>query len=229
VPAPTAVRAMTCIDLPLLLATSCIAGTAMAADLAVQVRTATGEPLAAAAVVLTTTGTAAAALAPASMSQQERRFDPSALIVSPGTAVSFPNLDSVRHHVYSFSAAKRFELRLYAGTPPQPVVFDTPGVVVLGCNIHDWMAATIYVVAEPQRALTDGRGVAVFAGLPPGEYPVRVLHPRLAAPLEATGRVAAGSSALELTAAISGAGAMPGKAATTPLEERFKRFRTPAE
>jgi hypothetical protein len=70
-----------------------------------------------------------------------------------GTSVHFPNRDSVRHHVYSFTPAKKYELKLYTGTPANPVVFDRAGVVPLGCNIHDRMSAHIVVVDTPDALL----------------------------------------------------------------------------
>lgn len=79
--------------------------------------------------------------AAAQVAQQGRQFVPQVSIVQAGTAVSFPNLDTVRHHVYSFSPVKTFELKLYAGTPSTPVVFERAGTAVLGCNIHDRMSA----------------------------------------------------------------------------------------
>lgn len=88
----------------------------------------------------------------AEMGQRQRRFMPSVLAVQAGTAVAFPNFDTVRHHVYSFSPIKPFEIKLYAGTPAAPIVFDKPGTAVLGCNIHDTMAAFIHVVATPHFA-----------------------------------------------------------------------------
>jgi hypothetical protein len=96
-----------------------------------------------------------------------------------GSTVAFPNRDSVRHHVYSFSPAKRFELPLYAGVPAQPVLFDKPGVVVLGCNIHDWMIGYIYVSESPWFAKTGADGKALLADLPARAYTVRVWHPQL--------------------------------------------------
>ena len=76
--------------------------------------------------------------------QIDKEFTPRVKAIYVGTSVSFPNKDNIRHHVYSFSPAKRFELPLYAGTLARRVVFDKPGVVVLGCNIHDWMVAYLY-------------------------------------------------------------------------------------
>ena len=113
------------------------------------------------------------------MDQINKEFVPLVLPVMVGTAVSFPNRDNIRHHVYSFSPAKKFELPLYIGTPSQPVVFDKPGPVALGCNIHDWMVAYIYVVATPHFAKTTADGKARLEGLPAGPYEARVWHPRL--------------------------------------------------
>jgi len=86
----------------------------------------------------------------------------------------------VRHHVYSFSPAKKFELPLYQGVPASPVVFDKPGVVVLGCNIHDWMVAYVYVSESPHFSRTDAHGNAAIAELPAKAWTVRVWHPQLA-------------------------------------------------
>jgi len=110
------------------------------------------------------------------MDQRDRQFVPRVLPVRTGTAVSFPNSDDVRHQVYSFSPAKRFQLPLYEGTPPNPVVFDQPGVVVLGCNIHDRMRAYIVVVDTPHFAPAP-EGTAELKDLPAGSYDVRAWHP----------------------------------------------------
>jgi plastocyanin len=108
--------------------------------------------------------------------QVDREFTPKVIAIAVGTPVVFPNHDNVRHQVYSFSRAKRFELPLYAGVPAQPIVFDKPGVVVLGCNIHDWMIGYIYVSESPYFAKTGADGKATIAGLSPRDYVVRVWH-----------------------------------------------------
>jgi plastocyanin len=117
--------------------------------------------------------------------QVDKEFLPKVQAILVGTAVTFPNRDSVRHQVYSFSSAKRFELALYEGTP-QAVVFDKPGVVILGCNIHDWMVGYIYVSESPYFAKTNAEGKAVLTDVPPRGYVVRVWHPQLAVTEEAT-------------------------------------------
>ena len=118
--------------------------------------------------------------------QVNKEFTPKVTAILMGTAVTFPNNDNVRHQVYSFSPAKRFELPLYAGVPAQPVVFDKAGVVVLGCNIHDWMVGYVYVSESPYFAKTDGEGKAVLADLPLRSYLVRVWHPQLEGSEEST-------------------------------------------
>jgi plastocyanin len=111
--------------------------------------------------------------------QVDKQFVPYVKPIFVGSKVKFPNSDSVRHQVYSFSPAKRFELPLYGGTDAPPVVFDKPGVVVLGCNIHDWMVGYIYVSDTPFFAKTEMAGTAAIDDMPPGEYTVRVWHPSM--------------------------------------------------
>ncbi|WP_240650107.1 methylamine utilization protein [Pseudoalteromonas rubra] len=92
------------------------------------------------------------------MDQVDKQFQPRLLAIMQGQAVSFPNSDDIRHHVYSFSDTKRFELKLYAGTPIQPIRFEQPGVVVLGCNIHDSMVGYIYVSKSKDVLISDQQG-----------------------------------------------------------------------
>lgn len=113
----------------------------------------------------------------ATIAQFNKQFEPYVSVLRVGTAVDFPNRDGILHNVYSFSKAKTFQLPLYKDKPPEPVIFDKPGVVILGCNIHDWMVAYVYVADTPHFAKTGADGRAVLTGLPPGSYRVRVWHP----------------------------------------------------
>ena len=117
----------------------------------------------------------------AQIAQEKRQFAPRVTLITVGTAVNFPNFDTVRHHVYSFSKAKTFEIKLYAGVPSQPVVFDKPGIAVLGCNIHDRMAAWVVVADTPWHAMSGADGLARIADAPPGAYQLSVWHAGLAA------------------------------------------------
>lgn len=117
------------------------------------------------------------------LAQVNKAFVPQVLPITRGTAVHFPNRDTVRHHVYSFSQPKPFELKLYIGSPAKPVVFDQAGVVVIGCNIHDHMVAWILVLDTPYFALTDQQGRAELTLSPAPNYRLRAWHPRLPAGL----------------------------------------------
>ena len=120
--------------------------------------------------------------ATAIVDQINKRFVPHLAVVQAGTAISFPNSDHIRHQVYSFSPAKTFMLKLYAGSPRMNVTFDKPGLVVLGCNIHDSMVGLIAVTDTPYFAKSDADG-AVTVDLPPGAYRMRIWHAELAAPI----------------------------------------------
>jgi plastocyanin len=115
----------------------------------------------------------------AAVDQVDKQFVPYVKVVLIGSTIRFPNSDNVRHQVYSFSPAKKFELPLYAGTQAQPIIFDKAGVVVLGCNIHDWMIGYVYVSETPFFAKTDSAGKATITDLPVGEYMVRVWQPNM--------------------------------------------------
>ncbi len=166
--------------LPLLLCLL-LALPAQAATLAVEVRDNDDRPLGDAVVFLESASARRQlrALPKAEMAQVAKQFTPQVLVVTVGTEVDFPNRDTVRHHVYSFSPVKKFELKLYIGTPTKPVLFDQAGIAVLGCNIHDLMVGWIVIVDTPYfgRSTDTGR---VQLELPPGAYRLRTWHPGLA-------------------------------------------------
>jgi plastocyanin len=118
--------------------------------------------------------------------QVDKQFVPYVRVIYAGSTVRFPNKDNIQHQVYSFSPAKKFELPLYAGRQVPPVLFDKPGIVVLGCNIHDWMLAYIYVANTPFFAQTTAAGTATLGNLPGGEYTVRIWHPGMEVAEETT-------------------------------------------
>lgn len=108
--------------------------------------------------------------------QKNKMFNPRVTVVQTGTSINFPNEDSFRHHVYSFSPAKKFELKLYSGIPADPVLFNQAGLVTLGCNIHDSMVGYIYIVDTPFFAKTDDKGRATVK-LADGQYTYQVWVP----------------------------------------------------
>ena len=158
------------------------AGAAHAATVSVDVRGADGKPLAGAVVMVESPRKPAGAITfdyAYEMAQKDIAFAPHVLIVPTGATVTFPNRDKVRHHVYSFSKPKKFDLKLYGKDETRSVVFDKPGVVALGCNIHDAMSGFVLVVDTPYAVQTDANGHATINGVPPGSVSVRIWHPTI--------------------------------------------------
>ncbi|GAB5380884.1 MAG: hypothetical protein Alis3KO_27400 [Aliiglaciecola sp.] len=112
------------------------------------------------------------------MDQIDRQFVPHILPIQKGSKVIFPNSDSIKHHVYSFSPTKRFELKLYQNSKAESLLFEKDGEVELGCNVHDWMLAYIWVVDTPYFVKTTETGQALL-DVPEGKYTLRVWHPRI--------------------------------------------------
>ncbi|SRR5260221_8976023 len=157
----------------------------VAAPLNVRVVDASGRPIRDAVVTLYPTGAAARPAHAGGhyvVAQQNLQFHPFLTVVPVGADVSFPNLDPTKHHVYSFSAAKRFELKLFARDQSRAVHFDKPGVVALGCNIHDQMSAFIVVTDSAWTARTNAQGIASFSDAPNAPARLTVWHPYLRAP-----------------------------------------------
>ena len=177
-----------------------------AASLTASVKGDDGKPVADAVVEATrldSDGRPMPAVAPAAIDQVDKQYVPYVTAVRVGTPVSFPNSDDIRHHVYSFSKAKTFEIALYRGTPSDPILFDKPGPVALGCNIHDWMMAYVFVTETPHFGVTADDGTVTLSDLPAGDYEIRVWHPRLKGEAGATTqRVAVSGADVSLSFSI---------------------------
>lgn len=134
--------------------------------------------------------------ATAEIAQHGQEFTSYVTVVQVGTKVTFPNRDTVQHHVYSLSKAKKFELPLYNPGEKETMVFDAPGLVTIGCNIHDWMISHLVVVPTPWFAKSDAQGGARVKA-PAGRYRLELWHPRLAAPINREVTLADGTAAHE--------------------------------
>ncbi len=156
---------------------------AAAGTVIVTVKDNKGAPVSDAAVYLTPLDQPPVVTAPPEplvVSQQGQEFEPYVTIVVVGSSVSFPNRDNIRHQVYSLSKAKPFEIPLSGPGTSQAIRFDQPGIVAIGCNIHDHMSAYVVVVSTPHFLKTATDGLARFGDLAPGRYRLDVWHPRLA-------------------------------------------------
>ena len=161
---------------------SSIAGAAQAATVSVDVRGADGKPLAGAVVMVDTPRKPPGPIKfdyAYEMAQRNIAFAPHVLIVPVGSTVTFPNRDKVRHHVYSFSKPKKFDLKLYGKDETRSVLFDKVGVVALGCNIHDAMSGFVLVVDTPFAVQTDANGHATIPDVAAGAATVRIWHPTI--------------------------------------------------
>lgn len=164
------------------LAALCAAATAHAADLTVVVRDSSGHPVPDAVVIADVPGRTGAPPMEVVINQRDMAFVPFVTVLPVGSTVVFTNLDPVRHHVYSFSPARRFELKLFGEGERRSVRFDRPGLVAVGCNIHDQMQAFIQIVDTPFARKADAAGRVTLRGLPNGALRIRVWHPHLRAP-----------------------------------------------
>lgn len=113
--------------------------------------------------------------------QRRRKFRPWVVGIRTGATVTFDNHDDITHHVYSFSQPKQFSFRLQAGVAHDPIRFDRPGTVVIGCNIHDWMVGFIVITQSPFISVSDEQGRVNVGGVAPGEWRVSAWHPGLEA------------------------------------------------
>jgi plastocyanin len=104
--------------------------------------------------------------------QRDKTFVPAVTVIQVGTEVTFPNNDTVSHHVYSFAQPNAFEVPLYKGSVNPTVRFEHAGIVTLGCNIHDSMLGYIVVVDTPFFAKTDRDGRVAWPTLRAGFYQV---------------------------------------------------------
>ena len=188
------------------LAALCLAGAAEAADLTVVIRDGNGRPVEDAVVIADAAGRAAPPAARFVINQKDMQFVPYVLVIPVGSTVEFGNLDPYRHHVYSLSAAKKFELKLFGQGETRPVRFDRAGLVSIGCNIHDSMQAFIQVVDTPFARKSDRTGRVTLRGVPAQVRQVRVYHPLLRAPGN------------QMTVAVDA-----GRDATVPVTVRLRR------
>lgn len=168
----------TALRLVIFAAACCAGANTAAASLVVQVSDSAGKPLADVVVSADPEAGVVAPkhLKPAEIAQRGMKFHPTVSVIQTGSRIAFPNNDKVKHHIYSFSPAKKFDQKLYSGVAATPQVFDKAGLVVLGCNIHDRMVAYVKVVDSPWFAKTDSAGVARIEVPAGARYSVSAWH-----------------------------------------------------
>ena len=112
------------------------------------------------------------------MLQRDKRFTPHLIAIPLGSTVDFPNFDPIFHNAFSNFSGQPFDVGLYPPGKNRSVVFRTPGIVRVFCNIHPTMSAIIAVLASPWFVVTPASGKFEIEGVPPGEYELHIFHER---------------------------------------------------
>jgi hypothetical protein len=170
--------------LTLSLASMLLALPSMASTLKLQITDQAGKPLPDAVATLTADAPDPAPAKPAALKehfvdQKDETFVPLVEVVTIGETVLFRNSDKTRHHVYTFSPLSPFDFVLKPNEVSQPIRPQKPGVIPVGCNIHDFMIQYLFVTDARWAGKTDAQGTLQLVDLPAGTYTVKLWHPRL--------------------------------------------------
>jgi plastocyanin len=113
---------------------------------------------------------------PVRVVQRDTAFHPAVVVVGPGTSVAFPNDDPFFHNVFSYSRPRRFDLGRYPRGESKSVRFDSPGIVKIFCEIHNWMRGAVVVTENPFHALVGVDGRFRITDVPAGRHRLRIWH-----------------------------------------------------
>lgn len=115
---------------------------------------------------------------PVVMDQVDWIFKPRVVAVQHGQAVRFENNDSFNHSVMAMSPLLANQMNSVAG-PGMPIerAFEPQKhPISIGCALHPWMQAWVYVVRHPWFAVSDERGNFEIKDIPPGRYRLLLAH-----------------------------------------------------
>ncbi len=107
--------------------------------------------------------------------QKQIEYFPNILPIVKGTTVGFKNSDSVLHNVFAVGD-EEFDLGTWKGEEIRPYTFNNPGEVIILCNLHPSMEATILVLDTPYFALSDKDGSFEIGEVPAGKYVLKAWH-----------------------------------------------------
>ena len=115
---------------------------------------------------------------PALMDQRDWTFVPHVIAVCAGQSVSFRNSDIANHNVHSYTPGNAFNIGSSTGiASTQRFRHPTDAEPVrLGCDLHPWMRAWIYVFQHTGFAVSDPTGEFRIEDVPPGRWTLRVHH-----------------------------------------------------
>ena len=136
----------------------------------------------------------------ATLDQQRCRFVPHVVAVPVGSTLDVLNGDDLLHGVHGHAGpATVFNLPMPFKGQKKSQVLARPGIVRVGCDVHDWMSAWIAVLDVPHFAVTDARGRFSIPDVPPGTWTAIAWHERLGERVGSVTVPASGAATLDLS------------------------------
>ena len=108
--------------------------------------------------------------APAKMDQKQCVFVPRVVVVPVGGTVEFLNSDRLLHNVRGSGKENPPFNRAQPHARTISIVFKSPEILRVDCDLHSWMRGWIVVAEHPFYAVTNEEGEFVFENVPPGKY-----------------------------------------------------------
>jgi hypothetical protein len=110
--------------------------------------------------------------------QKKMTFIPHVLPILTGTTVDFFNSDPMNHNVFS-PDNEGYNLGTWPKGDKRSYTFKRPGVYTQLCSIHPEMLAFVIALQNPYYATTKADGHFSIAGVPPGQYTLKVWGEKL--------------------------------------------------
>lgn len=111
-------------------------------------------------------------------------FEPHVLLIPEGADLRILNHDRILHSVRSYGRDSVFNVGQPKFVEKLLVEDFTRQVserdaIRVGCDLHPWMHAYVFVQKHPYYAVTDENGRFRLTGVPPGQYELRLWHESL--------------------------------------------------
>jgi plastocyanin len=108
------------------------------------------------------------------MDQVKCVFVPRVVLVPTGGTVEFLNSDRLLHNVRGEGKENPPFNRAQPHARTISMVFRSPEILRIDCDLHSWMRGWVVVTDHPYYALTNEEGQFVLPNVPPGKYTLQV-------------------------------------------------------
>jgi len=150
-------------------------------------------------VVVIVKGAPAPAPGKGVLDQRTCRYVPHVQALPVGSTLEVVNGDPTLHNVHGYlGQATAFNLAMPSKDSRLSRQLKKPGLVVVKCDVHDWMSAYVWVVDAPA-AVTGEDGAYAIANIPPGTYEVTAWHEKLGERKGTATVTATGAATLDFT------------------------------